>query len=346
MEGLGPGACPPLLSPCAPGGCPRAGRAEPLTQTRPPEAAIAGERGEKQPGGESGGASPSTCGWAREGTKVSEGFSRAGPGPRCPRGVGSLLPPCSLGWGHGTQGQRPLGTAGRVIRRAEPPLAALETPPPALSCPLQRVHRPRPPSAPAPAPAQLPGPGHPHRSLQIGEGTALPQDLQPRRAAFWRLQLETRCQAPLWAGCCPQAFTHRGSLGGPKAECTEGWRAMRGLLAVRRPQARPLMGQTACWAPRCVPSPCVPGTGSGHTWILTAAQEGGPSRATCPRSQMARGGPIPRGPVPWSWPPGPFCLWTAQSTAVRTRHGAQSSGHVQVAQAGRGGWPWPWRSHL
>lgn len=257
MEGLGPGACPPLLSPCAPGGCPRAGRAEPLTQTRPPEAAIAGERGEKQPGGESGGASPSTCGWAREGTKVSEGFSRAGPGLRCPRGVGSLLPPCSLGWGHGTQGQRPLGTASRVIRRAEPPLAALETPPPALSCPLQRVHRPRPPSAPAPAPAQLPGPGHPHRSLQIGEGTSTPPGPAAQEGGFLEAAAGDTMPGPAVGRVLPAGLYPQRESGGTQSRVHRGLESHARAPGCPAPSGRApdgadsLLGSTLCPQPLC-----------------------------------------------------------------------------------------------
>lgn len=162
--------------------------------------------------------------------------------------------------------------------------------------------------------------------------------------------------------------------GGAKAVYTEGWRATCGLLAVRCPRARPVMGQTACWAPcfgwgsrPASPEPlCARDRVRAHL-ILTAAKEGGPSRATCPSSQMARGGPTPRRPVPLVLAPR-----TAQSTAMRMRHGAQSSGYVQaargpgqsraavcallaspprdatwpeVAKAGRGGWSWPWRSH-
>lgn len=140
-----------------------------------------------------------------------QGSQRDSAGPD----LGSLLPPCSLGWGHGTQGQRPL--TGHSWLRDKTGLASpgarWRVPHPPYRAPLQRA-LPAPPSAPT----QLPG--HPHRRPQVGEGTALPQDLQPQREAFWRLQLEARCQALPWAGCCPQSLTHRGSLVGPKL-CTQ-----------------------------------------------------------------------------------------------------------------------------
>lgn len=179
---------------------------------------------------------------------------------------------------------------------------------------------------------------------------------------------------PAVGGVLPTVPYPQRESGGAKAVYTEGWRAMCGLLAVGRPRARPVMGQTACWAPcfgwgsrPASPEPlCARDRVRAHL-ILTAAEEGGPSGATCPSSQMARGGPTPRRPVPLALAPR-----TAQSTAMRMRHGAQSSGYVQaargpgqsgaavcallalpprdatwpeVAKAGRGGWSRPWRSY-
>lgn len=195
------------------------------------------------------------------------------------------------------------GTAGCVIRQAKPSLAA-----------AGRVPHPpyRVPCSPFPAP-------HPPRwrlcssqdqdtriaVCRVGRAQRSPGTYSPGGRLSGGCSCRHDARALLWAGCCPQAFTHGGSLGGPRAVCTEGWRARHGLLAVGRPRARPLMGQTPRWAPgfgwgsRPVsPEPLCAGHQVRAHLILMAAQEGGPGRATCPRSQMARGGPSPRRPVP------------------------------------------------
>lgn len=167
------------------------------------------------------------------------------------------MPPCSLGWGHGTQGQRPLGTAGHVIRRAEPPLAALETPPPALSCPLQRVHRPRPPSAPAPAPAQLPGPGHPHRSLQIGEGTSTPPGPAAQEGGFLEAAAGDTMPGPAVGGVLPAGLYPRRESGGTQSRVHRGLESHAWAPGCPAPSGRApdgadsLLGSALCPQPLC-----------------------------------------------------------------------------------------------
>lgn len=124
--------------------------------------------------------------------RASDRVSRVGPGQQCPQEVGSLLPPCSLGLG--TWDSRPAASPRASwlpdkIGRASPQ-RLLETPPPALSCPLQLAGPPvgppcgsttRPPTA---------------QSAGLGEGTALPED-PPTKDFSGGCRIEARCQSQL-----------------------------------------------------------------------------------------------------------------------------------------------------
>lgn len=110
----------------------------------------------------------------RERGKHTKGLrvSGVGPGQQCPQEVGSLLPPCSLGletWDSRPAASPRASWLPDKIGQASPQ-RLLETPPPALSCPLQLAG---PQSGPRVAPTARPPTA---QSAGLGEGTEFPEN--------------------------------------------------------------------------------------------------------------------------------------------------------------------------